>query len=213
MPDYAIPIGGVVRCPTYCQIPGQVGTNTHKLQLVSLSSGTSFSAQSFIGAYDSFMVGFYVPLISSGASYYGSQAYLMNPIGLPPRPADFNGNAGPGGGGAGFLPSQTAGIISLKSTTLGKIGAGRTYIPFPSPTVNDADGTPTAAYIADLDNLANFLKSPVVVIAGGVTATFKVCLYRGGTDTPRFIESAISKNAWATQRRRGAFGRLNSTPF
>lgn len=213
MPDYAIPIGGVVRCPTYCTVPGQVGTNSHKWQLTSLSSGSTFSAQSFVGAYDTSMQALYLPLLSIDATYYGTQAYLMNPIGLPPRPAEFNGNMAVGTGGAGLLPKQSSGIISLRSSTLGKIGSGRTYIPFPPIDANDSDGTPTALYIAALDDLGNFLKVPQLVIAGGITATFRLCLYQGGTDTPRFIESAVSRNAWATQRRRSDFGRLNANPF
>lgn len=213
MPDYAIPIGGIVRCPTYCTVPGQVGTNSHKWQLVSLSSGTTFSAQSFVGAYDSSLVALYAPLISTDATYYGTQAYLMNPIGLPPRPAEFNGNMQAGAAGADLLPKQASGLISLRSTTLGKIGQGRTYIPFPCPTDNDTDGTPSAGYIANLDALGNFLRAPQIIIAGGITATFRLCLYRGGTDTPRFIDSIVSRNAWATQRRRSDFGRLNANPF
>jgi len=213
MPAFLIPIGGIVRVVTYCKIPGQVSTNTHKWQLTTLTSGASFPSSPFITAMDAQLAGDYNPLLSNDAEYYGSQVYLLNPIGPPPRPDHVNVNNNPGTGGAGLLPSQSSGLISLYSTTLGKIGQGRTYIPFPAVGGNSADGTPTPTYVSDLNVLAATLKTNFAVVDGGITATFRPCLYRGGTDVPRFIESSNAQDAWATQRRRGAYGRLNKVPF
>lgn len=213
MPSFSIPIGGIVRAITYCQKPGQVSTNTHKWQLTNLTSGTAFSSNQFTLDYDATMQALYAPLMSIEANYYGTQVYLMNPIGLPPRPDSTNGLVSPGTGTGGLLPSQTCGMISLKSTTLGKIGAGRTYVPFPYNDGNETNGTPTTIYMDNLGLLGVQLRSNILVVAGGITATFRPCLYRGGADTPRFIEEAIPKDAWATQRRRGDFGRLNANPF
>lgn len=213
MPSFSIPIGGIVRCVTYCTKPGQASTNTHKWQLTNLTSGTAFSSNQLTIDYDAAMLALYTPLLSADALYYGTQVYLMNPIGLPPRPDSINANVTAGTGTGGLLPGQIAGLISLRSSTLGKIGAGRTYAPFPYVDANEADGTPTNAYITSLAALGTFLRSNFLVVDGAVTATFRPCLYRGGVDTPRFIEEQISRNAWATQRRRGDFGRLNAAPF
>lgn len=213
MPNFTIPIGGIIKCVTYCRIPGQVSTNSHKWQLTSLSSGSLFNSTPVVLQYDATMQGLYSTLLSSNAEYYGTQMYLLNPLGLPPRPDSVNGNQAAGDGGAGLLPSQTSGLIKLVTATLGKIGQGRTYIPFPAPVKNEANGSPTTVYVDDLVNLKNSLTAPFNVIDGGITATFRPCLYRGGTDTPRFIDSGTAHDAWATQRRRGAFGRLNATPF
>jgi len=213
MPAFNIPIGGIVRVVTYCTIPGQVSTNTRKWQLVSLSSGATFPSGPFILAMDNSLAGLYSGMLSSDAEYYGSQCYLMNPIGLPPRPDAVNINNNPGTGGAGLLPAQSSGLISLRSSTLGKIGQGRDYIPFPPTGLNDTDGTPVATYVTDGNTLAGFLFANFIVIDSGITATFRPCLYRGGPDVPRFIEAGSCAKAWATQRRRGAYGRLNKVPF
>lgn len=213
MPQFLIPIGGIVRVVTYCRIPGQVSTNTRKWQLVSLSSGATFPSSPFISAMDASLAGLYTGMLSNSAEYYGSQMYLMNPVGPPPRPDSVNVNNNPGTGGADLLPSQASGLISLQSGTLGKTGAGRDYIPFPSPAHNDVDGTPKAAYVTDGNVLAGFLFTNNVVIDAGITATFRPCLYRGGVDVPRFIENGQCAKAWATQRRRGSYGRLNKVPF
>lgn len=213
MPSFSIPIGGIVRAVTYCQKAGQVAVNQHKWQLTNLTSGTAFSSNQFTINYDVAMAALYNPLMYVDANYYGTQVYLLNPIGLPPRPDSINVNTTPGTGPGSFLPTQTCGLISLRSATLGKIGAGRTYLPFPYGDANSPDGVPTAAYQTNAAFLAGFLESNFVVIDGGVTATFRPCLYRGGTDTPRFIEEATVSGSWATQRRRGDYGRLNKVPF
>jgi len=213
MPAFQIPIGGIIRAVTYCIIPGQASTNTHKWQLTSLSSGSNFDSSAFLTFYDLAMQSVYLPLLSNDAQYYGTQMYLMNPIGPAPRPDSTNGNQAAGTAGAGLLPAQTSGLISFYTLTLGKTGQGRSYIPFPCPGDNGADGTPAAGYVTALADLAIFLKSQQTVINGGQTATFRPCLYRGGVDVPRFIETANNPDAWATQRRRGAYGRLNKAPF
>lgn len=213
MPNYNIPIGGVVRAVDYCTVPGQVSTNTRKWQLVALSTGTGFSSSAFTLTYDSQLSGWMLVLLSTGAEYYGTQVYLMNPIGAAPRPDATNVNQGAGTFGAGLLPTQTSGLVQLYSTTLGKIGQGRTYVPFPSPTASEANGTPTAGYLNALNDLGGFLSSNLTVVDGVQVATFRPCLYRGGADVPRFLESFRRPDAWATQRRRGSFGRTNSLPF
>lgn len=213
MPAFPIPIGGIVKALTYCTIPGQTSVNTHKWQLTSLTSGSSFSSAGFTADYDTAMAALYAVLLATQATYYGTQVYLMNPIGLPPRPDSTSANVTSGTGGAGLLPTQTSGLISLRSSTLGKIGAGRSYIPFPYIDAAQTDGTPTTAYTDKLVDLGTFLRSNLLVIQGGVTGTFRPCLYRGGADTPRFIEEELSADAWATQRKRGSYGRSNKTPF
>lgn len=213
MPSFSIPIGGIVKAITYCTIPGQVSVNSRMWQLTNLTSGQAFSSNMFTITYDTTMLPLYVSLLSDAALYYGTQVYLQNPIGLPPRPDSDNANQSPGQGPGGLLPSQTAGLISLKTSTLGKIGQGRVYVPFPYNVANEVNGSPTVVYMENLSNLGTFLSQPFAVIDGGITATFRPCLYRGGTDTPRFIDQAVPHDAWATQRRRGAYGRLNANPF
>jgi len=210
---YSIPIGGIVRHTVYTTIPGQAATNTRKWQLFNLSTGTDFLSTPVLNFLDTSWSTFLTPNMSSDALYYGSMMYLMNPIGPPPRPETTVVNQMAGSAGAGLLPGQTSGLISLYTSTLGKIGQGRVYVPFPCPDDNAADGTPTAGYVTRLADLSVFLSEDFTLTVGAQTATFKPCLYRGGTDAPRFIINATNNDAWATQRRRGSYGRLNKAPF
>jgi len=139
--------------------------------------------------------------------------YLQNPVGLAPRPDTYNANQGVGTGGVGLMPTQASGLISFYTKTLGKQGQGRMYVPFASPDCLSVDGSPTVGYQTDLDNLGAFLSSDVVVGAGAVTGTFAPVMYQGGVAPTLFIDSFKSHNAFATQRKRGAFGKTNSLPF
>lgn len=213
MPSFTIPIGGIVRAVTYCTAPGQTAVNSHKWQLVALSSGTTFSSNAFLLEYDLNMSVVYTAVLANNALYYGTQMYLMNPIGAPPRPDSINANQVNGSAGANFLPQQSSGLIRLRSNTLGKTGQGRSYIPFPSASDNEANGTPVVGYVSRLLDIRDYLIANKLIVDGAITATFRPCLYRGGVDVPRFIEEGNAADAWATQRRRGAFGRLNNPPF
>ena len=86
-------------------------------------------------------------------------------------------------------------------------------MPFPSPAANETNGTPTAGYISLLANYAAGMRSNFNIIDGPVTATYNMCLYAGGVATPLFVTSSRQRDAWATQRRRGDFGKVNGLPF
>lgn len=213
MPSFNFPIGSVIKANVYCTIAGQVSVSSHKYQMTSITGASLFNSAALLADLDSIFSTNYPPLLSDDALYYGLQLYLENPTGPAPRPDSSILLQGPGTAGAGLLPSQASGLISWYTATLGKSGQGRTYVPFPAPASNEADGTPTAAYIAALDTLAFSIRSPKVVVDAGITGTFEHVLYAGGIATPVLVIDSTQRNAWATQRRRGAYGRANANPF
>lgn len=213
MPAFSFPIGSILKADTVCTVPGQISVMTHKLQMTSITGAPTFTSTDFLAQYDLDMATLLVPLLSAGATYYGTQVSLMNPIGPAPRPDNTTINEAPGSGGAGLMPTQTSGLISWYSGQLGKVGQGRTYVPFPSPTQNEANGTPVAGYISLLAALGSHLRSNIVIAPGVVIGTFEKCLYAGGISTPFFVDYATPRDAWATQRRRGAYGKVNKNPW
>jgi len=213
MPAFSFPIGSVLKADTVCTVPGQISVMTHKWQMTSIVGGTTFNSSDFLTQYDADLAALMLPLLSAGASYYGTQISLMNPIGAGPRPDNTAINTAVGTGGAGLMPTQTCGLISWYTSTMGKVGQGRTYVPFPSPTQNQADGTPVAGYMSLLAALASYLRSTTTVAPGAVTAEFEKVLYSGGIAEPLFVDYATPRDAWATQRRRGSYGRVNKLPW
>lgn len=213
MPVFSFPIGSVLRVVTICTVPGQISANTRKWQLTELTGGASFTSTDFLADHEAGMAAAMIPLLSSSAAYYGSQVYLENPIGAPPRPDSDATLAGAGTAGAGLAPTQVAGLLSLYTATLGKTGQGRFYIPFPWIDDVSTDGTPTVGYQTNTETLGSFLTTDRVMVVGAVTGRFAPVMYPGGAAPIKFITGYKTHNAWATQRRRGSFGRTNVTPF
>jgi hypothetical protein len=132
---------------------------------------------------------------------------LLTPVG------NTTGN-GFGDNAGDALPRQTSGIISLVTALGGRKNRGRVYVPFPSETDNAIAGHPTAGYVTALGDLAAILTGPYIGVgAGGNTNDLQpVILHRvDGSVTP--ITGHFERSFWATQRRRGDFGRPNTGPF
>lgn len=210
---FNIVIGGVVRHVMYCTYPGQVSTNKRDYQLTSLSGGSFIASGPVIAKLDTDVSARFKACMTADAAYYGSQLYYQTPVGPKPRPDNWTLNTGAGYDVGEALPLQTSGLISLYSDTLGKAGQGRLYVPFPSIDSQGTDSTPDNLYLVDLNNFGTTLSTNNVVIAGGVTATFTPVLYIPGGSAPLPIVRYVARDGWATQRRRGNFGRPNSNPF
>jgi hypothetical protein len=157
---------------------------------------------------------FYKPLLCDVSSYRGLLARKLTlPPPLPPRPSVAG--KGPGTGATGALPCQVSGIITLLTGLAGRKFRGRLYIPFPGPSDSTAaaNPVPTDAYVGKLTNFAvNIISSFDVDDGAGNTAHLSPIIYHrsGGTDT--LVIGHRSNKAWATQRRRGDYGRPNVPP-
>lgn len=169
----------------------------------------------------------YKNVLSSDATYLGVDCRVFR---LPPNPnpaLSRRDHVGPGTGGMGLLPTQCAPVVSFKSRVAGRRGGARIYLPFPSVAAFDADGTPSAGYLASAGVLAGIIAGGFAVAIGGNSASFVPCIYGPPLDparvpppnpprlTPTFtpITSYIVRDKCGTQRRRGTYGRTNSLPF
>lgn len=210
---FNIVIGGVVRHVMYNTIAGQVSVTKRDWQLTSITGGSTISSGSVVADFDVLFGALFADCMSADAQYYGSQLYYQTPTGPRPRPSTSKAGATIGVDVSPLLPTQTCGLISLYSDILGKTGQGRVYVPFPAVSTQDTNGTPKPLYLTVLTALATNLVGTRGVTDGAVTGTFTPVLYVPGGAPPKPLLHYIVRDAWATQRRRGSFGRLNSTPF
>jgi len=210
---FNITVGGVVRFRTYYTYPGQVATNSREWQCTNITGASTFPSPTVLLRLDNDFSAVVKNCMTADATYYGSQLYFLTPPASPPRPDNNTVNQGPGSDLGEALPLQTSGLISLYSETLGKAGQGRIYIPFPSIDSQGTDSTPDGLYMIDLDNVATDLTTPKVIVSGIVTSTWVPVLYVPGGPPPKTITKYIARDGWATQRRRGNFGRPNPNPF
>lgn len=122
------------------------------------------------------------------------------------------------GAGAGtvvgdLMPRQVSALIRLMTNVAGRRGRGRMYVPFPSETSNGIAGTPTAAFNTLIENFADALEVDLVLAPAAGPITLRPCIWSRTARTKVEVVSAAGAQKWATQRRRGSFGRANSNPI
>lgn len=154
----------------------------------------------------------YTGLLSDHCDVLGCMARQVSPVVLDNWTVSTWDKV-PGTGGATRLPDQVAYLISLKSDSIGKKYMGREYVPFPPTEAND-DGSVETTYLTDLQALGAILSSPYSLSVGGRTATLNPVAKAGGAFSSLAVLTHYeAHNQFATQRRRGAFGRFNVPPI
>jgi hypothetical protein len=142
------------------------------------------------------------------AKLLGTRVTFLNR--LAPRPlAGVATSTSTGSTANPALPTQVSGIISLRGDIASRHGRGRVYVPFPAVTDHDATLRPTAVYLGHLNALAAGMFSTVTFTSGVNTATVQIGIFDRRAGTLTTISSVHAKQVWATQRRRGDYGRKN----
>jgi hypothetical protein len=153
--------------------------------------------------------------IPSTASYNGVQAYVNQ---LPqPIPQTGALNAGPGSNGAALLARQTCGLTTWETPFTGPAFRGRTYWSFPPTGADAGTGIPTGAYQTSIQALNSAILTKLFFGTGGNVANVTLVLRHGKNKLgiippPTPLTSATVQPAWATQKRRGSYGRPNVSP-
>lgn len=210
----ALAVGDVVQFQVWCTDAEQASVNSMHYEVIATgpTPATDLDAAT---EFDSLIETNYKQLIVNSATYNGVLARIKNRLPLP-APVTVNANAGAGTAGATGLPRQAAGLLSFHTSLAGARGRGRIYLPFPSTADNQGGGGVTAGYVTKLDALWSAIEGTVLVNSGGRTASLLFVVYhQKGTGSPATfpITSHVSSHGWATQKKRGSFGRANASPF
>lgn len=203
--------GNVLRMRAWFTIAEQaaVATWCYKVGTITGSLVLSDVAISF----DSIMHVKLKAMVTSQARYNGIQCYLLNTLPLP-RPQDVTANAGACTAGPIALPRQSTGITSWFTDFAGPGNRGRTYWPFPPASGDETIGEPNAAYIAAVDDVCGDLKNNIVFTGSGGSANGILSLFVKRTPTaPIPIREFLTHPKYATQKRRGSYGRTNASPI
>lgn len=207
----ALNVGDIVQLKVACNCTNQLGLSVRQYTVVTISGGVGVTDADFCSAMDTAMAPVYKPWLGNDASYYGTNAQIIN---RTPKPISVTASSstGPGTASNGSLPGQVSGIITLRTNSVGRSYRGRVYVPFPATVWNDLVlNVPTAAAKVLLGAIAVEYGLSRIVTSGGSTATL-VPIIRNKLGTVPFITSVLSRGAWATQRRRGNYGRPNAYP-
>ena len=203
-------LNDVIRMQYICAAFEQTSVNT----VYYLVTGVGSPAAVLDDAVENFgvMVSALVkPLIENSASYSESIGQVIRPLPLMSRVID-NIDAGAGTGGAIGQGRQVAGLISFHTDQAGPGYRGRNFLPFPSVAACQLYGLPTAAYVTAAQALADGLRNFTGVSLSGRTATVAQCLYKRAGAVATVVVKSVAQGAFATQKRRGSYGRPNNVP-
>lgn len=204
-------LNDVCRLRIACYSANQQGINVTHWKVTSVTGASQTDAQ-VAAAFDSTLAPRYKAAISAEARYRGVSFQRILPI-----PATFpqtvTTNDGVGSVAGHMMSTQTSGILSSQTEFAGAKYRGRVYIPFPSEGSNDTDGLPNAAYVTLIEDIGDELFTTIVVSVGGDSVTLTPVIYHRATGTTTKVDNFIARQKWATQRRRGSYGKTNPTPF
>jgi len=217
MPGFFPQINDVLRSRTIMTVNGQVGMNVMHWKVRNILTGGA-NLLEIATALDQTWNAAYKGWLSSQVTYRGVGCTNLTP------PATVEETEllfiGPGLGSAVLLPTQVSGLIKILSPFSGKAFRGRVYIPFADGANITGNGELNAAGKAALLFITNALGPTQTIV--GVTGTTVLDLWikhaRSATNPPPSLlgstaDRLVGSDSWATQRRRGDYGRLNPAPF
>lgn len=202
----------VLEVSLYHQMDAQVAINVLKYIVLSVTSTPSdLDLAEAIGSnYDDNIL----PWLASEATYAGNKVRILYPGPLLPPPVFSSAGAGSGLGGAA-IPGQCTGLLRKKGSVQGPKGRGRIYVPFPGNSMRTSDSVSTAGRTA-LDDIANLLidtdGKPSFTTVGGVVNLQMILSLNGSPPNAIPVIGYDRANSFATQKRRGIFGRVNVLP-
>lgn len=204
-------VGDIYEVRFVCELPPQISVNVWHMR-VSAVTGAGANDQAIADSIDTRMSMAFKGLLSDDAVYRGVGSKKISPA---PLGVEFVGNLGAGAGtNIGVpLPKQITGLITKRTLFPGGQGRGRMYVPFPNEENSEAPGVPTVAYRNLMATLANLFVGNQTAGPIGNQVTFVYGVYSRVSSTFSDITGGIVRAKWATQRRRGDYGRSNVAPF
>lgn len=185
-------------------------------------TGTAVNDTDLARALEAVVAPIYKPAVSPVTSFRGVQVMVRNTPaqGPPPAPVFSNALVGPGTATIPDCARQVAGLIHWTTPLGGPAYRGRTFFPFPTGGALGSSGTPTAGYQTEMKALGDALLAFTSVSNAGAlgTATLDLVIfhYRKNPQAaiiPTPITGYIIANKFATLRRRGSYGRPNTSPI
>lgn len=207
----AIPVGSIWVSKIGCYMVGQAGLNLIHW-VCTTNTGAGGTDTQFAISLDALLAPLLKPMMPSIATYYGVGVQQIWP--LPLTALNISAaHTGVGSGGLAPVPPQVSGIITMNTGLAGRANRGRVYVPFPAAAFVDGTlTTPTGAYQILLTAVFNALATPITITVGGGTSVMTPGVYHRTTHAVSAFTTGRVNPKWATQRRRGNYGRANPYP-
>lgn len=214
MPYYP-QIGDLIQARVVCYTPSQISINTiHLRRTNSIPVGTGASLEELAITLDTAYAPRFKALMSSEAKYRGVGCKVIT----SPQTIEYFTVANDGVGGlvSELLPTQVTYVIQKRTVWGGRANIGRIFPGFPPQVAVDPNGVMAAAFAATVDALAAEFNAglPVFGVSGATGDTdFTYVLKHAGGTAFTDIDNFVGSDKFATQRRRGQYGKTNILPF
>jgi len=202
--------GGLYEFKLYCAHEEQCAINVIHFSYAIGADGPATSTGA-MEAISDIVRPLYADVLSFKADYRGISIQEMN-VG-PPGTIEFLSSPLAGEVTGDMLPRQTCGLITKVPASGSGFRKGRCYVPFPSEDDNDESAVPSTTYVTRLEALAAGLFQVYNLIQGvDDVGVLTPRLWRRGGGTTAIVTGTSVRRKWATQRRRGSYGRANFSP-
>lgn len=201
---------GNYQIKVYCQQNDQIGINV-RYYTVDSSSGGGLTEQQMVDALSAKYGPMYKTYLPSAARYLGA---TIQRAAVPMSEPLFVSTTGAGTGEieADPIPLQAALLVSLYAAAAGRKGRGRMYLPFWSEAHNGVDGKPTIVATDIAVSIGLLFSQSQTLINGSASNVVAPQLWERTGNVFRPITRQAVAAKWATQRRRGNYGRQNPIP-
>jgi hypothetical protein len=210
----------IVSVKVWCTSQEQASVNTFFYEVETVVTGGT-TDQNLANAFDLLMGPAIIATLATTSAYNGTEVQIIRRavVGDLLAPVASTNEAGAGTVTGNELPRQTCGITGWYTNYAGRGFRGRTYWPFPPVSFDSGTGVPSSAAISLYTGLANIAFN--FGRSGSTGVILAQQLYR--RPRPKKIPPILSQATattfflvrpkWATQRRRGSFGRANVSPI
>lgn len=204
-------VGDFLQAVTYCKLQEQLSLNVWHYQVTSVM-GVAPSESDVADAIDSVFGALLKAAMSDQAEYLGASIQKVAPV--PAGDRFYNQDSKDNGDvAADALPGQVAGLISLRSGLAGRTNRGRKYISFMPETWNTSIGTPSSFALTALANLGAEYVAPRTVVVGPNSLSLSPVILNLDAETSVAMDTYLVRQKWATQRRRSAINRGDTSPL
>lgn len=195
----------------YTYLDNQLGENVHYGKILGDGSPGPWAPSTLMTDLTAWFAPVVKALIATPATYLGLSLRYWAPTSPNWATIWTKGSQGAGSAGSTPCPKQCSGIFSKNTALAGQKNRGRTYVPFPATIDVEPGGNPTASYLTRLlaysgkvDNVENV--GTDYRIAFGLFKWRFAASFRG-------ITECVVRDRFATQERRGDYGRVNAIPY
>lgn len=203
-------VGDIVQVRFYTSFGDQTAINVRQYRVTAKSGSGATEAQvaTQLGAVFGPL---YVACINGGATFRGCDVQVIHPTLGVPSISSTGASAGATAGDP--LPKQISALITVSTGQGGRKNRGRIYVPFWTEVDNGSTGQLNAGAHTTLASLATAFEAARPGMGGGGNTNDLIpVIWHRSTKTTTDVTLCVAQYNWATQRRRGAYGRPNPVP-